>query len=282
MSTPGIILELSGVTRRFGGLIAVNDLSMQVIQGSIHGLIGPNGAGKSTAFDLVSGLTRVSAGEIRLLGQDITRTTPEQRVKLGICRTFQTPRLFEQMSVLETVMTGAHLHGRVGFFGSLFLIGGKARDEAALRQRACELIELVGLTADAHTQVSQLSYGKRRLVEIARALATDPKLLLLDEVASGLNPSETAGVGALIRSLAAAGITVVIVEHDMRFVMELCQQITVLNFGSRIGQGTADVVSRDQDVITAYLGQPRSDGVSRRAARHEAMEMQRDRNSCQV
>ncbi len=264
------ILELKNVTRRFGGLIAVNDLSMDVVSGTIHGLIGPNGAGKSTVFDLISGLTKVSAGHIFLDGADITARSPEARVGIGICRTFQTPRLFEAMTVLETVMVGRHLHGQTGFWGSLFAVQAKRRDEGRTRTKALELLGVVGLGSEAATPVALMSYGKRRLVEIARALATEPKLLLLDEVASGLNPSETAAVARLIRDLSAQGLTVILVEHDMRFVMELCGTVTVLNFGARIANGAPTTIASDPTVVTAYLGQPRPDGVSRRALRRSS------------
>ena len=267
MSSEAPMLELKKVTKRFGGLVAVNDLSMQVGRGKIHGLIGPNGAGKSTVFDLVSGLTQVSAGKIVLDGSDITTLSPEARVKLGICRTFQTPRLFEAMTSLETVMTGRHLHGRTGFWGSLFGVGAKARDEAAMRKVSLDLLGLVGIPSDAHTPVARLPYGRRRMVEIARALATEPRILLLDEVASGLNPSESAGISRLIRNLSALGLTVVLVEHDMRFVMELCGGITVLNFGALIADGSPAEIVATPAVVTAYLGEPRAAGTSRRALR---------------
>jgi branched-chain amino acid transport system ATP-binding protein len=261
------ILELKNVTRRFGGLLAVNDLSMSVEPGKIHGLIGPNGAGKSTVFDLVSGLTKVTAGKIVLDGSDITSTSPEDRVKLGICRTFQTPRLFELMTSLETVMAGRHLHGKTGFWGSVFGAGAKSRDESAIRKSALGLLDLVGLGDDAAVPVTRLSYGKRRLIEIARALATEPQLLLLDEVASGLNPSETAAVARLIRELVSGGLSVILVEHDMTFVMELCGSITVLNFGARVADGPPAQIVKNSAVVTAYLGEPRPEGVSRRAIR---------------
>ncbi|QTL04759.1 ABC transporter ATP-binding protein [Aquabacter sp. L1I39] len=269
-TTAPSVLELRGVTRKFGGLVAVNDLSMTVAAGSIHGLIGPNGAGKSTAFDLISGLTRISAGHVLFSGADVTATSPEYRVRLGLARTFQTPRLFEQMSVIETVMTGTHIHGRMGFLGSLFAVGAKAREEAQTRASAQDLLTRVGLGDDGGKLVTELSYGRRRLVEIARALATRPRILLLDEVTSGLNPSETDAIGALIRALAAEGMTVVLVEHDMRFVMALCQTITVLNFGSQIANGPPQAVSRNADVITAYLGQPKSGGLTRGEMRRAA------------
>lgn len=265
MTTP--LLELHGVTRRFGGLIAVNELSMVVQQNTIHGLIGPNGAGKSTAFDLISGVQSLSGGRIALNGKDITRMSVQKRVKAGICRTFQTPKLFEKMTALEVVMTGRHIHGRMGILGSMFAVGAKRHDEQDIRDYAMRMIQRVGLEGEENSVVANLSYGKRRLVEIARALATEPHLLLLDEVASGLNPVETAAVAELIRSLAAENLTIVLVEHDMPFVMQLCHEITVLNFGSRIAGGSPEQISSDERVIEAYLGRPHEGEMSRREKR---------------
>ena len=267
MTATGSMLALHHVTRRFGGLVAVNDLTMCVEANAIHGLIGPNGAGKSTAFDLISGLTTLSGGSIEFDGADLTRASVEQRVRAGICRTFQTPRLFEKMTALDVVMCGRHLHGRTGILGSMFSVMSKHRDEVNIRRASIELLDFVGLSDAKDDVVSNMPYGKRRLVEIARALATGPKMLLLDEVASGLNPVETAAVSALIRRLQEQGMTIVLVEHDMRFVMDLCGQITVLNFGTKIASGTPAEVSSNQHVIEAYLGHPRPEGRSRRDQR---------------
>ena len=265
MSEP--LLRVDGVTRRFGGLVAVRALDMAITRGTVHGLIGPNGAGKSTAFDLISGLTTPSVGRILLSGRDITDLAVEERVTAGICRTFQAPRLFEAMTAMETVMTGCHRHGRAGVLASLFSLRAKARDEADLEARSRHLLARVGLDDVAHLRVSGLSYGKRRLLEIARALATEPVLLLLDEVTSGLNPRESEAVAALVRQLAGEGTAVVLVEHDMRFIMGLCERITVLNFGSRIAEGRADEIATDPAVVEAYLGAPRGAAAPRRERR---------------
>ncbi len=270
------LLELQRVTRRFGGLVAVREFDMVVRPGTIHGLIGPNGAGKSTAFDLISGLTPVTSGTIFLEGRDVTWTSVESRVAAGICRTFQTPRLFENMTALEVVMTGCHRHARSGLFASAFSLRKKARDEADIARQAYELLALVGVESQAHVVVSQLSYGPRRLVEIARALATRPKLLLLDEVASGLNPVETAFVASLIQKLRDDGMTIVLVEHDMRFVMGICDHVTVLNFGAHIAHGTPAEVVANEEVVAAYLGRPRPDATSRRDLRRAANKSKQD------
>ena len=270
------LLELRHLTRRFGGLVAVNDLTMAVTSGTIHGLIGPNGAGKSTAFDLISGLIAASDGDVILDGRTISGMPAEARVAAGICRTFQTPRLFERMSVLDTVKTGRHLHGSVGVFGSMFSLVRKRREEREIAAAAARFLDVVGLGDVAEASIADLSYGKRRLVEIARALATEPKLLLLDDVTSGLNPVETAAVGNLIEKLVSDGLTVVLVEHDMKFVMKLCERITVLNFGSRIAEGTPDEVARDEAVIAAYLGRTEEGRTPRRDLRSSARGRQVD------
>ena len=261
------ILELQGVTRRFGGLVAVNEFNMTVQSTTIHGLIGPNGAGKSTAFDLISGLRPVSSGRILLNGKDVTSMSVQQRVVNGICRTFQTPKLFEKMTAHEVVMTGRHIHGKTGFVGSMLSLRSKRQDERAISDYAMSLLERVGLVDDADTVVSALSYGKRRLVEIARALATEPQLLLLDEVASGLNPVETSSVANLIKGLASEKLTIVVVEHDMPFVMGMCDEVTVLNFGSKIAAGKPGEVSSNPLVIEAYLGHPDAQNTTRRDQR---------------
>ena len=218
-------------------------------------------------MDLISGLTSLSEGVVSFNGEDISSRPVEARVAAGICRTFQTPRLFEGMTALETVMTGCHRHCKCGFWSSTLGVRKKKQDEADIARQAFSLLELLHIEQQAHTLVSQMPYGRRRLVEIARALATRPKLLLLDEVASGLNPVETSFVAGLIRRLRDDGLNIMLVEHDMRFIMDICDRITVLNFGARIADGTPDQVATNADVIEAYLGRPREDSVTRRDLR---------------
>jgi branched-chain amino acid transport system ATP-binding protein len=258
------LLELKNVSKSFGGVNAVNNLSLVVAPGTIHGLVGPNGAGKTTAFNLISGVLKVNQGEIEMDGAKITNLSVNGRVKKGICRTFQTPHLFEDMSALETVMTGCHIHGSIGIIGSMFRVISKLREEATLEISALQYLKKVALEEYKDTITRNLSYGHRRLLEIARALATNPKILLLDEVVAGLNLVETQSVGNLIRSLAKEGITILIVEHDMRFIIGLCDNITVLNFGFKIAEGTPEEIVRNQEVIKAYLGSPESIGANRK------------------
>jgi branched-chain amino acid transport system ATP-binding protein len=245
---------LQDVSKAFGGLQAVKNVSMQVFPGAIHALIGPNGAGKTTTFNLINGLLRLSAGRVTFDGRDVTNLSVHRRAACGIARTFQTPRLFDDMSVLETVMCGCHLSGKLGPFGSMIALGRKREEERQMLRRAEAVLERVGILDLAEARSGSLPYGHRRLLEVARGLAMSPKLLLLDEVAAGLNPTETARMGDLVRSLAGEGIAVLLVEHDMAFVMDVSHRITVLNFGSVLAEGTADQIASNEAVIEAYIG----------------------------
>ncbi|MGE0853427.1 MAG: ABC transporter ATP-binding protein [Hyphomicrobiaceae bacterium] len=252
MTAPALAIE--GVEFHFGGLRAVDGVDMQVRAGSIHGLVGPNGAGKTTLFNVIAGLYAPTRGRVLVAGQDVTRLSPEARVASGLCRTFQTPQLFEDMTVLETAMAGCHLAGNVGILGSMLRLGAKRRDEAELEARALQQIGAVGLAQHKHVLARNLSYGQRRLLEIARAMAAAPSVLLLDEVTAGLNPSETDKVAALIRSIADGNVTVVLIEHDMRFVLGLSERVTVLNFGRKLAEGTPAEIVSNEEVVMAYLG----------------------------
>jgi len=249
-----VLLELKGVSKSFGGLHAVKDVTMSVRESSIHALIGPNGAGKTTTFNLINGVMPVSAGRIVFDGQDVTGLPPHRRAARGMARTFQTPQLFESMSVIETVLCGAHLRGRIGPVGGMFGFSSKRSEEARLLKEAEIVLDLVGLADLVEEMSRNVSYGHRRLLEVARALASRPSLLLLDEVAAGLNPSETTQIAKLVRSVAEEGIGVLLVEHDMKFVMSISECVTVLNFGSVLAEGEPEDVSRNQQVIEAYLG----------------------------
>jgi branched-chain amino acid transport system ATP-binding protein len=248
------LLELDGVGRRFAGLVAVDALNMAVRPGTIHAVIGPNGAGKTTLFNLISGLIPPDAGTVRLDGQNITRLPPHSRAALGLSRTFQNIRIFGAMSLLENVLTGLHPTLSASLPEILLRLGRFRAEERRAVARARAALAEVGLADRAETRAAALSYGDQRRLEIARAMAATPKLLLLDEPAAGMNPAETEALGALVQRLRAGGITILLVEHDMGFVMGISDHVTVLNFGRRIFDGAPSAARTEPAVVEAYLG----------------------------
>jgi ABC-type branched-subunit amino acid transport system ATPase component len=248
------LLSLRGVEKVFGGLRAVDGASFSVTPGTVHGLIGPNGAGKTTLINLVSGLLAPTSGDIELGGRHIAGWAPHRIAALGVARTFQNIRLFPELSARDNVLVGQHLRRTPSLPARLLMLPGAAREEASARDRAAALLARVGLADRVDEAARHLSYGQQRRVEIARALASEPGLLLLDEPTAGMNPLEVKGVADLIRQVAEEGRSVLLVEHNVRLVMDVCDRITVLSFGKVIAEGTPAAVSADQAVIDAYLG----------------------------
>ncbi len=250
----GILFEVRELRKAFGGLRAVDGVSFGVPSGCIKAIIGPNGAGKTTLINLFSGLERPDSGEVRFAGQRIDRRQPYEIVRLGIARTFQNLKLFADMSVLENVMAGRHSRTHAGLLAAVLRSGRSRAEEAGIEAEATRLLGEVGLAAHAHERAGDLPFGKQRLLEIARALATEPKLLLLDEPAAGLNSAEAAELGGLIRRIRDGGITVLLVEHHMELIMDISDEIFVLNFGQSLAEGTPAEIKNDPAVIAAYLG----------------------------
>jgi branched-chain amino acid transport system ATP-binding protein len=248
------MLALNQVSRRFGGLSAVNNVSFKIESGQIVGLIGPNGAGKTTLLNLISGLDQATSGDIRLNGTPIQRLPPQRINQLGIARTYQNIRLFAEMSVLENVIIGMHTQGQAGLLQAALMLPSYRAEERRLREQASKLLEQLELAQFRNKAADGLSYGDQRRVEIARALATHPKLLLLDEPTAGMNAIERAHLGELILSLRTEGLTVLVIEHDMAFIAQVCDHIVVLNFGEVIASGTIDEIKSDPVVVEAYLG----------------------------
>lgn len=250
------LLEVSNLGITFGGLRAVEDFNVSIEKGQLYGLIGPNGAGKTTVFNMLTGVYKPTTGHFLLDGENLTGKSPVQINKKGMARTFQNIRLFDKLSVLDNVKIGLHNQNRYSAAAGVFRLPSYFRQERAMNTRATQLLQVFGLEEEHDTLACNLPYGKQRKLEIARALATNPKLLLLDEPAAGMNPNETAELMETIRFVRDAfDMTILLIEHDMKLVAGICEEITVLNFGTELAKGKTAEVLRQPDVITAYLGE---------------------------
>jgi branched-chain amino acid transport system ATP-binding protein len=248
------MLEIKNLSRSFGGVHAVQDVSFAIKEGAIHSVIGPNGAGKTTLFNLITGVYTPSAGRIVLNGEDVAGMAPDALARRGMSRTFQNLQICMNMTAVDNVMVGSHLHLNQNLFASMLRLPSVRRADAACRDEAMRLMDFVGVGRHVHDDATQMSYGALKRLEIARALAAKPSILLLDEPAAGLNHTETGEIEALIRKVAQSGVTVVLVEHDMKLVMNLSDQLLVLDYGKTLAEGTAAEVRANPAVIAAYLG----------------------------
>ena len=248
------LLEVEGLTMRFGGLTALAGVDLRVERGQIHGLIGPNGSGKTTMFNVISGFHQPAAGRVRFKGRELTGLRPDRVAREGLARTFQNIKLFPEMTAEENLMVGRHIRTRSEFLAVVLRPGWVTREEEECRTRVRQILDLLGLLERNDELVKNFSYGQQRLVELGRALAMDPDLVMLDEPTAGLNDGETTELVELVRALRGQGHTFLLVEHDMRVVMGLCDLITVLDHGEKIAEGSADQVQNDPTVVAAYLG----------------------------
>jgi len=248
------MLDVRHLTKRFGGLTAVDDLSFHVNKGTVHAVIGPNGAGKTTLVNMITGVYRVDEGSVWLDGGDVTNVATDQLVYRGVCRTFQHLEVCGNMTVLENVLLGFDRYMTKGLVATAFHTRRLREDERRYTDRAMHLLGLIGIESHAHTLAGNLSYGILKKLEIIRALSTSPELILLDEPVAGLNPSETAEVAELIRTVTADEVTVLLIEHDMKMVMDLSDHITVMHFGKKLAEGSPEAIRNDPAVIEAYLG----------------------------
>jgi branched-chain amino acid transport system ATP-binding protein len=248
------LLNVRGLTKRFGGLVANNEIDLAVPEGSLFAVIGPNGAGKTTFFNMLSGFLRPTAGTIDLAGEDITNVRQDKIAAMGLIRTFQLVQMFQGMSVAENVEVGFHLRTRGGIASALMRPPWLRRQETETRAKARELLDFVGIGAQAEMNAELLPYGQQRLLEVARAMAAQPRLLLLDEPAAGLNAHETDALAEVIQHINARGVTVLLIEHDVGLVTRIAHRIAVLDFGCKIAEGTPDEIKQHPDVIAAYLG----------------------------